>query len=128
MFPGVYHRGGGPSVFDRLPPLATWVEQGQAPTSVTAALVSGGTGPPGTGPSTGTVELTRPVYPSPEQVEYSGSGDPDQAASYVPVPPSAPYQDDYRWAGYPFRSGYEQRCRLSGSGKALVCRREGELG
>ena len=130
MFPGVYHCGGGygPSVFDLLTPLANWVEQGHAPASVTAALVSGGTGAPGTEPSTGTVELTRPVYPYPEQVRYSGSGNPDQAASYVPVAPATQHQDDYRWAGYPFRSGYEQWCRLSGSGKALVCKREGEQG
>ncbi|HEY2239327.1 MAG TPA: tannase/feruloyl esterase family alpha/beta hydrolase [Streptosporangiaceae bacterium] len=130
MFPGVYHCGGGygPSVFDLLTPLADWVEQGHAPTSVTAALVSGGTGPPGTGPSTGTVELTRPVYPYPEEVKYAGTGDPDQAASYVPVAPSAPRHDDYRWAGYPFRSGYEQWCRLGGDAKALVCKRDGEQG
>jgi feruloyl esterase len=130
MFPGVYHCGGGygPSVFDLLTPLANWVEQGQAPTSVTAALVSGGTGVPGTGPSTGTVQLTRPVYPYPEEVQYAGRGDPDQAASYVPVAPSAPRHDDYRWAGYPFRSGYEQWCQLSGDAKALVCKREGEQG
>ena len=46
----------------------------------------------------------------------------------MPVAPATQHQDDYRWAGYPFRSGYEQWCRLSGSGKALVCKREGEQG
>jgi feruloyl esterase len=74
------------------------------------------------------VQLARPVYPYPEQVKYSGTGDPNLAASYVPVAPSVPHQDDYRWAGYPFRSGYEQWCQLSGSGKALVCARRGEEG
>ncbi len=64
----------------------------------------------------------------PEEVKYAGRGDPDQAASYVPVAPSAPRHDDYRWAGYPFRSGYEQWCRLVGDAKALVCKREGEQG
>jgi hypothetical protein len=130
MFPGVYHCGGGygPNVFDLLTPLANWVENGQAPASVTAALVSGGTGAAGTGPSTGTVELTRPVYPYPEQVRYSGTGDPNLAASYVPVAPAVPHQDDYQWAGYPFRSGYEQWCQLSGDAKALVCARKGEQG
>ena len=45
------------------------------------------------------VQLARPVYPYPEQVKYSGTGDPNLAASYVPVAPSVPHQDDYRWAG-----------------------------
>jgi hypothetical protein len=61
-------------------------------------------------------------------VKYADRGDLDQAASYVPVTPSAPRHDDYRWAGYPFRSGYEQWCRLGGDAKALVCKREGEQG
>jgi feruloyl esterase len=65
MFPGVYHCGGGygPNVFDLPSPLIKWVEGGQSPTGVVAAQVSGGTGAPGTGASTGTVELTRLVYP-----------------------------------------------------------------
>jgi hypothetical protein len=84
--------------------------------------------PPATGPSTGTVELTRPVYPYPEQVKYSGTGNPDLAASYEPVAPSVSHQDDYKWAGYPYRSGYEEWCQLSGDAKALVCKREGEQG
>src|SRR5581483_4941996 len=85
MFPGVYHCGGGygPNVFDLLTPLANWVEAGHSPAGIVAALVSGGTGAAGTGPATGTVELTRPVYPYPEEVRYSGSGDPDAASSYV---------------------------------------------
>ena len=46
----------------------------------------------------------------------------------MPVAPSAPRHDDFRWAGYPFRSGYEQWCRLTGDAKALACKREGEQG
>jgi feruloyl esterase len=130
MFPGVYHCGGGygPDVFDLLTPLANWVENGQAPRAVTAALVSGGTGAAGTGPATGTVQLTRPVYPYPEQARYSGTGDPNLAASYVGYLPGVQHQDNFKWAGYPFRSGYEEWCQLSGSGKALVCARKGEEG
>jgi feruloyl esterase len=130
MFPGVYHCGGGygPNVFDLLTPLANWVESGHAPGSVTAALVSGGTGAAGTGPAAGTVELTRPVYPYPEQVRYSGSGDPDDASSYVGYLPSTRHDDNIKWAGYPFRSGYEQWCRLGTDGQALVCSRRGEQG
>jgi feruloyl esterase len=130
MFPGVYHCGGGngPNVFDLLTPLANWVEAGHAPAGIVAALVSGGTGAAGTGPATGTVELTRPVYPYPEEVRYSGSGDPDDAASYVAFMPTAQHDDNIKWAGFPFRSGYEEWCRLGADGKALVCRRQGEQG
>jgi feruloyl esterase len=115
MFPGVYHCGGGygPNVFDLLTPLMNWVEQGQAPTRVVAALVSGGTGAAGTGSVTGTVELTRPVYPYPEEVRYSGSGSTTEASSFT---------------GFPFTSGYEEWCDLDGSGKNLVCARKGEQG
>ena len=49
-------------------------------------------------------------------------------ASYEPVAPSVSHQDDYKWAGYPFRSGYEEWCQLSGNAKALVCKRDGEQG
>jgi feruloyl esterase len=130
MFPGVYHCGGGygPNVFDLLTPLANWVEAGHAPTGIVAALVSGGTGAAGTGPATGTVELTRPVYPYPEEVRYSGSGDPDNGASYVAFMPTSQHDDNITWAGYPFRSGYEEWCRLGADAKALVCRRQGEQG
>ena len=74
MFPGVYHCGGGygPNVFDLLTPLANWVEAGHAPNSIVAALVSGGTGAAGTGPATGTVELTRPVGGVPVPVRLRG--------------------------------------------------------
>lgn len=117
MFPGVYHCGGGygPDVFDLLTPLIDWVEAHRAPSDVVAAEVSGGTGPPGTGPSTGTVELTRPVYPYPEMVRYSGSGNPDDASSFVGYMPHRLHDDDIGWAGYPFTSGYEEWCTPRGS-------------
>jgi feruloyl esterase len=128
MFPGVYHCGGGygPNVFDLLTPLIGWVEQGKAPTAVTAALVSGGTGPVGTGRSTGKVELTRPVYPYPEEVKYSGSGSTLDASSYVGYLPKTLFNDDIHWAGFPFKSGYEEWCSLDGSGQNLVCARKGQ--
>jgi feruloyl esterase len=124
MFPGMYHCGGGygPSVFDLLTPMINWVEQGTAPSSVVAAAVSGGSGPPGTGSSTGTVEYTRPVYPYPQEVRYSGTGDVAAASSYVGYTPSTLTNDDYRWAGYPFKSGYEQWCGLTDDSKVLACR------
>lgn len=126
MFPGVYHCGGGygPDVFDLLTPMINWVEKGTSPTAVTAAAISGGTGAAGTGESTGTVQYTRPVYPYPQEVNYSGQGNVNDASSYVPyTPASASQSDDYQWAGYPFTSGYEQWCSLANDDKALVCRR-----
>ncbi|HTR92373.1 MAG TPA: tannase/feruloyl esterase family alpha/beta hydrolase [Trebonia sp.] len=99
-----------------------WVESAKAPTSVTAAAVSGGSGPPGSG--TATVEYTRPVFPYPTEVRYSGHGSVKTASSYTPYTPgSAVHKDDYQWAGYPFTSGYEQWCTLTDDGKSLVCRR-----
>jgi len=126
MFPGVYHCGGGygPDVFDLLTPLIGWVENGQAPTSVVAAAVTGGTGPAGTGASTGTVEYTRPVYPYPAEVKYSGSGNTDDASSYISFTPSHLFDDNIQWAGYPFRTGYEEWCKPDGL--SLRCAREGE--
>jgi hypothetical protein len=126
MFPGVYHCGGGygPDVFDLLTPLISWVERGQAPASVVAATVTGGTGPAGTGASTGTVEYTRPVYPYPEEVKYSGSGNPDDASSYTGFTPSHLFDDNIKWAGYPFRTGYEEWCEPDGL--SLRCERKGE--
>ena len=110
-------------MFGLLTPLASWAEGGHAPAAVTAALVSGGTGAAGTGPPAGTVQLTRPVYLYPEQVRYSGSGDPNLASGYVGYLAGTRQQDDFRWAGYPFRSGYESWCRLSADARALVCTR-----
>jgi Tannase and feruloyl esterase len=130
MFPGVYHCGGGygPNVFDLLTPLIDWVERGQAPDRVVAALVSGGTGAAGTGPATGTVELTRPVYPYPEEVRYSGSGSTTEAASFTGFFPAKRFNDDIQWAGFPFTSGYEEWCDLDSTGQNLVCVRKGEQG
>ena len=125
MFPGVYHCGGGygPNVFDLLTPLINWVEKGTDPTDVVAAAVSGGTGAAGTGASSGTVEYTRPVYPYPEEVKYAGTGNVNDASSYVGYTPSTPHNDNYQWAGAPFKPGYESWCTLQHDDTALVCSR-----
>lgn len=42
--------------------------------------------------------------------------------------PPAPHNDDIKWAGYPFRSGYQEWCSLGAEAKALGCARRGEQG
>jgi hypothetical protein len=76
MFPTVAHCGGGyaNSSFDLVLPMVNWVEQGSAPSEVTATDTTGGT------------TLTRPVYPYPEVPMYDGSGPTTLASSFHPVP------------------------------------------
>jgi hypothetical protein len=117
MFPAVGHCGGGdgPNSFDLVTPMLDWVERGVAPTRVVAARVSG---PPG---GIGTVQYTRPVYPYPELVKYSGSGDVNDEASYIGYTLNA-LDDNYRWAGAPFGSGYEASCKIA-DGVTVKCTR-----
>ena len=76
LVPGVHHCAGGPGLtdFDALTLLENWVERGQAPDVMIASRSVNGV-----------VERTRPVYPYPLLAQYSGHGDPRQAASFVPV-------------------------------------------
>jgi feruloyl esterase len=71
--PGMSHCGGGegPSVFDMLSPLSTWVEKGEAPTSVIASHLTAGK-----------VDRTRPLCAYPQVAHYNGSGSTDDAASF----------------------------------------------
>lgn len=62
----------------------------------------------------------------PRTVRYSGSGSTLDASSYVGYQPKTLFDDDIKWAGYPFKSGYEEWCHLDGTGKALICARRGE--
>lgn len=75
LFPTVAHCGGGyaNSSFDLVLPAVQWVEQGIAPTDVTAT------------DTIGTTTLTRPVYPYPLIPKYNGSGSPNDAASFHSV-------------------------------------------
>jgi feruloyl esterase len=68
------------------------------------------------------------VYPYPEEVRYSGSGSTTEASSFAGFFPAKRFNDDIRWAGFPFTSGYEDWCDLDGTGKNLVCVRQGEQG
>jgi feruloyl esterase len=74
MVPGMAHCGGGDgtSTFDMLSALERWVEQGHPPDSVPASRVV-----------KGRVDRTRPLCPYPQQATYRGSGDVNDAGSFV---------------------------------------------
>lgn len=118
MFPGVYHCGGGygRASFDLLTPLIAWVERGTAPGPIIAAKIDLDADDPVAPAHT---QYTRPVYPYPQRVAYTGSGDPNDAANYAPYLPEHAVDDHYEWAGEPFRSGYQQWCDASGT--QLTC-------
>jgi feruloyl esterase len=73
MMPGVGHcRGGaGPDQADFMTAIAEWVEQGNAPDSITARAVRDGA-----------VTMTRPLCPHPQAAQYKGEGDTDDAGSF----------------------------------------------
>lgn len=71
LLPGVLHcRGGaGPDRFDALTALENWVEKGIAPASMLATKANS--------------PVSRPLCPYPQLPRYTGSGDTNDAASYV---------------------------------------------
>lgn len=95
MIPGRAHCGAGPgaNAIDQLSYLEAWVEQGKAPDVLLARHVPVGDDWAAqdvtqyfrdpTQPTT----FSRPIYPYPLQYRYSGHGDPNDAASFVPVNP-----------------------------------------
>jgi feruloyl esterase len=74
MVPGMAHCGGGEgtSAFDMVAALEQWVEQQRAPDSIPASRVVDGS-----------VNRTRPLCPYPQQAAYKGSGDINDAATFV---------------------------------------------
>jgi feruloyl esterase len=78
MVPGMNHCNGGPgaNVFDMLTPLVQWVEQDVAPASVSATHYVNNA------PAQG-VAFTRPLCPYPQEAVYKGTGDTNDAASFV---------------------------------------------
>ena len=73
LVPGMSHCGGGPATldnFDMLTAVVNWVEKGTPPDSVTAT----GKDFPG---------RSRPLCAYPKHAQYKGSGDPQDAASFV---------------------------------------------
>jgi feruloyl esterase len=74
LAPGMGHCGGGegPNVFDKVGALERWVEQGQAPETLTASHRTDGK-----------VDRTRPLCPYPQVARYKGTGSIDDAANFV---------------------------------------------
>jgi feruloyl esterase len=79
MIPGMGHCGGGPGLvrFNGMDPLVKWVEEGIAPDSIVASGRPGG------------VDVQRPVCPFPQVPRYRGSGDVNEAASFICAYPGA---------------------------------------
>jgi feruloyl esterase len=85
--PGMNHCSGGPATdqFDMLSPLVAWVEQGQAPASVTASA----RGPGNAGgvnadvPASWSATRTRPLCPYPQVARYRGTGSLEDAGSFA---------------------------------------------
>ncbi|MEO8058385.1 MAG: tannase/feruloyl esterase family alpha/beta hydrolase [Burkholderiales bacterium] len=84
--PGMTHCSGGVTTdqFDMLTPLVAWVEQGQAPDSVTASArgVGNAAGANVDIPTTWSPTRSRPLCPYPKVAKYKGSGDIELAASF----------------------------------------------
>jgi tannase/feruloyl esterase len=74
MAPGMAHCGGGPgpNAFDSQTALEQWVERGVAPNEIVA-----------THAINGVVDRSRPLCPYPKVAVYKGSGDTNEAASFV---------------------------------------------
>jgi feruloyl esterase len=77
MVPGMEHCGGGPgpNVFDTVAPLESWVEGGTPPQSILATHYTNNN------PAMAATR-TMPLCPFPEQAQYDGSGDVNQASSW----------------------------------------------
>ena len=84
--PGMGHCSGGPATdqFDALTALVSWVEQGQAPASLTASARGPGNAAavnPDV-PASWAPNRTRPLCPYPKVARYGGTGSLDSAASF----------------------------------------------
>jgi len=91
LLPGVEHCDGGPGAdtVDYLTYLENWVERGEAPEKLIAAHLKN---PNSSGAAAfpldpAKVAFTRPVFPYPTRVRYSGHGDPHDAANFIAVTP-----------------------------------------
>ena len=91
MIPGMNHcsRGAGAFAINYLDYMEDWVEEGAAPDVLIGVhpnipVDSAGTDLPLTEDK---IEFSRPVYPYPAKVRYSGEGDPNSAESFIRVDP-----------------------------------------
>ncbi|MBV9435958.1 MAG: tannase/feruloyl esterase family alpha/beta hydrolase [Acidobacteria bacterium] len=88
LVPGMQHCGGGPGAtsfgadlgspakdpsHNMRVALETWVENGQAPSTIIATKYATG----------GAASMTRPLCAYPQQAKYKGAGDPNQAESFA---------------------------------------------
>lgn len=84
--PGMNHCSGGPATdqFDALTPLVNWVEKGQPPDALPAAVRGAGNagGANADLPASWSATRTRPLCPYPKVAKYKGSGDIEQAANF----------------------------------------------
>lgn len=85
--PGYTHCGGGVTLdrFDALSALIDWVEKGKAPEKIIATVNPANKEVP----VSWSPHRTRPLCPYPTYAAYSGSGDVEDAASFVCKPPEA---------------------------------------
>jgi feruloyl esterase len=74
MVPGMAHCGGGdaPNTFDMMSAIEAWVEKGTAPDQILASRVRNGV-----------ADRTRPLCPYPQVATYKGTGNTDDASSFV---------------------------------------------
>ena len=92
MIPGMYHCRGGaaPNTFDFLSAMIDWVEKGEVPDGIVATQFDGEK-----------LVRTRPLYAYPTVARYKGTGDVDVAASWGPVAPAEPRDDNIPWLWAP---------------------------
>jgi feruloyl esterase len=78
MVPGMGHCGGGdgPNTFDKLDAISDWVEKGKAPDQIIASHSTAGN-----------VDRTRPLCPYPQLAKYKGTGNINDAESFVCAQP-----------------------------------------
>jgi feruloyl esterase len=78
MAPGMDHcfGGEGPNVFDAVPVIEQWVENGKTPDQIVASHMKGAA-----------ADRTRPLCPYPQVARYKGSGSIDDAANFTCVQP-----------------------------------------
>jgi hypothetical protein len=120
LLPGVGHCGSGaPDTFAGLASVVSWTETGHAPTAIVAdeyasSLATGHGGPPPAGspsasdltdaipalgaPAAGKVLRSITLFPYPELPAYKGSGNVDDASSYVGQVSTA-LEQPVRWLG-----------------------------